>query len=795
MNVRKPLLLIFMIAIVSFFLFSETSSFLHGLQKAKEDSYQHNKINLDTILDLQKQSVNLFSMLLADDEEVKKAYRENDPSALIEHVTPYWQKATQEKLIYEIHFFKPPATSFVNFSNFNSIGKDVSDVRKDITWITSSFKSSSHLMMCKTYAGIRATYPIVDFQGKILGGLSLGKKVDWLPELLKKTIKKDVFLVYMDKSAQNLAPAYYEKFMSDKIKVGGYILGKHTTSVSEELIGSIDYSLPIQDVKIDGKRYSLNVFPLLDFEENVMAYVTVLNGLEEFHQHFFIRLGKDALLLIVVFFLVYFLVRHDAHRYLARISSLQELTRAYRLNDFTGIDEQEKALVCEVKKCDEIDELNKDILVMGVALRDYYHNLEDSMDDKTAELKISNARLWHQLYTNSLTKLPNRKAFFKELNETASPQVALLNVNRFKIINDVYGVDVGNNLIEDLAKLISEQSAELKMFHLGADEFALLGDSTLDNSLFEKKISTVLSNIEKHIFMVEKENVELNIAVYAGISFEPTYTIESADIALSRAKQTHLPYVIHDEELGLKQIHNNNIRLMKKIKDALSEGDIRVYYQPIVDCNEKIVKYESLVRMIDGEKVLTPYHFLELAKKSKYYQGITRTVIKESFKKFKDTDKSFSVNINADDILNEKTVEYILDALANYEKRSNVVFEIVETESIQKLEVVQAFINKVKDMGARIAIDDFGSGYSNFSYLLDLRPDYLKIDGSLIRYIDTDEDALKIVKTIVEFSKSLNIKTIAEYIHSKEVFEIAKSIGIDEYQGFYFSEPMPDLQP
>jgi EAL domain-containing protein (putative c-di-GMP-specific phosphodiesterase class I) len=96
-------------------------------------------------------------------------------------------------------------------------------------------------------------------------------------------------------------------------------------------------------------------------------------------------------------------------------------------------------------------------------------------------------------------------------------------------------------------------------------------------------------------------------------------------------------------------------------------------------------------------------------------------------------------------------------------------------------------------MGVKIAIDDFGTGYSNFSYLLKLRPDYIKIDGSLIKHIDTDDNSIAIVSAILAFSKKLGIKTIAEYVHSKEVYEKCKELGIDEFQGFYLGEPTSSL--
>jgi EAL domain-containing protein (putative c-di-GMP-specific phosphodiesterase class I) len=118
-----------------------------------------------------------------------------------------------------------------------------------------------------------------------------------------------------------------------------------------------------------------------------------------------------------------------------------------------------------------------------------------------------------------------------------------------------------------------------------------------------------------------------------------------------------------------------------------------------------------------------------------------------------------------------------------------VVFELIESEGIENFEQVSDFINEVKQYGAKISIDDFGTGYSNFEYLMKLKVDYIKIDASMIKDIDTNKKSQLVTQTILDFAKKMGIETIAEYIHSQNVYNAVKKIGIDYSQGYFFGEP------
>ena len=169
-------------------------------------------------------------------------------------------------------------------------------------------------------------------------------------------------------------------------------------------------------------------------------------------------------------------------------------------------------------------------------------------------------------------------------------------------------------------------------------------------------------------------------------------------------------------------------------------------------------------------------------------------MIEKSFEAFKDIDVEFSLNITIEDILNEDIKDFLYQMLQQYQIGNRLVLEIVESESIENFVEISNFIKEVKNYGCKIAIDDFGTGYSNFEYLLKLKSDYIKIDGSMIKDIDTNNDAKLVVSTIVDFAKKMNIKTIAEFVENESIEKVIKELGIDYSQGYLHSKPKPEIK-
>lgn len=401
--------------------------------------------------------------------------------------------------------------------------------------------------------------------------------------------------------------------------------------------------------------------------------------------------------------------------------------------------------------------------------------------------------------TDSLTQLNSRFKLINDIHKIKKPMLSFLNIDNFRQINDFYGHAFGDILIKEIALLLISQIKEykkLKLYRTQADEFAILSslDKEDEKDDFYIKISNILNIVNNKNLDIQNEEISVNLT--AAISFEDKDNIlPTANMALRRAKKQNIDLSVYKEEFSLDKIYANNIKWTKKLKSAIQEDRIVPYFQAIVNNKTgKFEKYESLMRLIDeDEKVISPFFFLDIAKKTKHYTELTKIMIKKSFEMFKDKDVEFSINLTIDDILNNDIKKYIFTMLQQYNIQKCVVFEIVESESIENFEKVSEFIQDVKYYGCKIAIDDFGTGYSNFEYLMKLKADYIKIDGSMIKNIHTDENARMVVSVIVDFAQKMNMKTIAEYVENEEVLKVVKELEIDYSQGYYYSEPKDSI--
>lgn len=393
--------------------------------------------------------------------------------------------------------------------------------------------------------------------------------------------------------------------------------------------------------------------------------------------------------------------------------------------------------------------------------------------------------------TDPLTKLPNREKLLQDITNKNDLKLAIFNIVRFKEINEYYGFEMGDKLLIRLGNALSLHIADdnITLYRLQGDEYAILGNQHILPETFKSICYEIIEAFKNFTFNIDENNFDIRLV--GGASFQSNYFVH-AEMAKNYARTENCDFIFFDENTSIKENLIRNIDWTQKLKRALQKEQIVVFTQPIV-CNVtcKIKKYECLVRLIDDEQnIISPFHFLQVAKKSGLYSQITQRVIAQSFAYFHDKEDEFSINLTIEDIMDSSTVTYIQDQLLRYEDISKrVIFEIVEDEGIENFDDVIQFIETMKQLGCRIAIDDFGTGYSNFDYLMKLNVDFVKIDGSMIKHLDTDKNAQVVTELIVSFSKKLGIKTIAEFVHKEEIEQMVKKMDIDFSQGFYLGEP------
>lgn len=427
-----------------------------------------------------------------------------------------------------------------------------------------------------------------------------------------------------------------------------------------------------------------------------------------------------------------------------------------------------------------LDEDNE--IIEYIAIR---HEITDLIH-KSVELEKS-------LREDFLTKEGNRFKLLEDIKKSEKPSLALLDVNRFGEINDFYGYEIGDEVLRIISKEFRKFIGnKYSLYRIYSDEFAILADNE-DREHFIRFIKLITDWISSTPILIRGKEIYIQMAY--SLSFEEKDNLKKTANIIKRYAKVNKDIHVYDKKLEIEKIYEKNIMWTNKLKKAFESDSIIPYYQAIYNLKtDKIEKYEALVRLIDEEGIaISPYYFLDIAKKSKQYLKLTKQVVKKSFEYFKDKEYEFSINLTFEDIKSKNISSFVIEMLKEYNIASRVVFEIVESEGIEDFTQVNNFIDTVRALGCKIAIDDFGSGYSNFEYLIKLNADYIKIDGSLIKDILVNKNNQEIVITIVDFAKRQGFKTIAEFVSNKDIFNKVKELGIDYVQGYYISEPKPEI--
>jgi len=347
--------------------------------------------------------------------------------------------------------------------------------------------------------------------------------------------------------------------------------------------------------------------------------------------------------------------------------------------------------------------------------------------------------IYFLLEHDSLTNLKNRYKLNKDIKDKDITLV-LFNIDKFKNINDYFGSDVGDKILQQLANLLEESFKELfedvEVYRVGADDFAVVLKDIKDIKNLKHIVEDVIYYLENITFNVKGSH--LNIRLSAGIANKKPY-LENADIALKNVKKDIKEKVaVYKEEMN-KDI-SINIQKSNEIREAIKNNQIIPYFQPIFDREMNIFKYEVLARIIVENKISSIYPYLGILKENKMYHKVTEIIISKSLNNLiKYPNLSLSINLSIEDVVNNEIVKLIKEKFSDKNIASRVTFEILESE-IENYELLKTFIEEMKRYGITFAIDDFGSGYSNFNRVLNLEVDYLKIDGSLIKIIDIDKN-------------------------------------------------------
>lgn len=417
-------------------------------------------------------------------------------------------------------------------------------------------------------------------------------------------------------------------------------------------------------------------------------------------------------------------------------------------------------------------------------------NLENVVNEKTKHILS-------QVYTDNLTKLPNRLELINKLDGRDKNSLMLINIDDFTSINDYFGHSLGDYILTSLADILREYFANSNatVYKLPSDEYAVIYENVISTEVLKSNVKSLIKYIHNLTFKYKQEKIQISVTIGAALIMTSTIGIRHADLALKHAKREHVPYIIFENTDELSDKMEQNIQMASITRIAIKNNKIIPYYQPIINLKtNEIHSQEALARLVkNDESVIGPHLFIPTAQKMRMYSKITYMIFDQIVLDILKYRINFSVNLSIEDILDQKTRKYLLKKLSQNDIAKYLTFEILETQEIEDDLIINKFIKDVQNIGAKIAIDDFGSGFANFQHMTRIKANTMKIDGSLIKIVDTDQNARLVVETIVAFARKLNMKIVAEHIHSKEVLDVVKEIGIDYGQGFYLAEPSKEI--
>lgn len=397
-------------------------------------------------------------------------------------------------------------------------------------------------------------------------------------------------------------------------------------------------------------------------------------------------------------------------------------------------------------------------------------------------------------FLDELTSLPNRQKLLNDLKNVINPKIAIINIDDFRNINDFYGFEIRDLLLKKFSDKLSQfKTKNLNIYRISSDIFVLLADKDFSLEKLKNISNFLIEDICKNPLYINQETFYLTLTIGVSSNINEKHNdnvLTKAEFAIYTAKNNNQNIFILDENISIYKSLKNNKELVKNLKNALLKDNLLIFGQKIINNHTNNIKYEILMRIkLEDGTILFPSSFLEVSKKAKFYLSMTKILVKKACEYFKDKNIEFSLNLTLEDLEDDYTINQIFETIAKTNTAKQITFEIVESEQIENFEKINKFIKDAKSLGCKIAIDDFGTGYSNFSYIAKLNIDIIKIDGSLIKNIHIDKNIQITVSTIVNFAKALNIKTVAEYVHNKEVYECVKNLGIDYSQGYYLHKP------
>ena len=448
------------------------------------------------------------------------------------------------------------------------------------------------------------------------------------------------------------------------------------------------------------------------------------------------------------------------------------------------------------------------------ALRRHVESLELAVTDRTRGLEAANRQLRHLASHDALTGLPNRLLLEDRVNQAIAQAIrqghefALLvvDLDRFKLINDSLGHRAGDDLLREVAQRLKADVRTVDTTaRLGGDEFVILVDGPVSRDEAVDVGRRVIGAMEPSIRLL---GIDVHISPSIGIAFYPAdggnldTLLARADAAMYSAKE-HGRNNVQCYAAGMNTVTHERVKLESDLHEALRSGQFELQYQPKVDtASGRIISAEALIRWRHPQRgLLTPGDFISIAEESGLLDAIGEWVLYEACRQAKAWQREglrpmrVAVNLAPSQFRLTNLLDQIRQALAAAALDPQYLeIELTESAVMSDAESSIIILEAISRMGVLVSVDDFGTGYSSMSYLRRFPIDKLKIDRCFVEEMTRRPEDASIVRAIISLAHSLHLKVIAEGVETPEQLELLNHLGCDQYQGFYFSPPVPPAQ-
>ncbi|HTU64868.1 MAG TPA: EAL domain-containing protein [Steroidobacteraceae bacterium] len=434
--------------------------------------------------------------------------------------------------------------------------------------------------------------------------------------------------------------------------------------------------------------------------------------------------------------------------------------------------------------------------------------LASSLNHMRGGIADREKRILKLAYEDPLTDLANRSRFANSLEQAIeearaggfSLTVLVMDLDRFKYVNDSLGHGVGDHVLREVsARLLATVQSAACVARLGGDEFAILVRHATGGEDITANARRIIDALEAPILF---EGQPLDVGASIGIAKFPEHggdaqtLVRCADIAMYAAKRNKTGYAVYEAHYDTSQ--QEHLSLLSELRRAVERNELRLYYQPKVSLHSSNVSaVEALIRWEHPTRgLVSPALFIPFAEQTGYIKLLTRWVLREAVRQCGEWLRegmrlTVSVNISARDLMNRDLPDQVAALLHEHGVTPSLLcIEITESGFMEDPANAQKVLDRLAELGVKLSIDDYGTGYSSLSYVMRLPVQELKIDRSFISHMATDPELSTIVRSTIDLGHNLGLKVVAEGVEDLAALKMLRSLGCDDAQGFFMSKPL-----